>query len=80
MLYPSESSPQSFQWAALMTAKPTAAEGILTDDHRQTNHHGVCDAYLIVTAKTIAAEDEDTPQGIGHIDSGVWEMTGLIHD
>ena len=41
-----------------MTAKPTAAEGILTDDHRQTNHHGVCDAYLIVTAKTIAAEDE----------------------
>ena len=22
----------------------------------------------------------DTPQGIGHIDSGVWEMTGLIHD
>ena len=58
MIYPSESSPQSFQWAALMTAKPTAAEGILTDDHRQTNHHGVCDAYLIVTAKTIAAEDE----------------------
>jgi hypothetical protein len=22
----------------------------------------------------------DTPQGIAHIDSGVWEMTGLIHD
>ena len=72
MLYPSESSPQSFQWAALMTAKPTAAEGILTDDHRQTNHHGVCDAYLIVTAKTIAAED-------GTADNGLEQIVGKTH-
>ena len=72
MLYPSESSPQSFQWAALMTAKPTAAEGILTDDHRQTNHHGVCDAYLIVTAETIAAEDETA-------DDGLQQVVGKTH-
>ena len=50
-----------------MTAKPVAAEGILGDDHRQTDHHGVCDAYLIVTAKTIAAEDGTADNGLQQV-------------
>ena len=67
MLYPSESSPQSFQWAALMAAKPIAAEGILGNHHHQADKYGVSNAHFIIAPQSIATEDKTANDGLQQI-------------
>ena len=50
-----------------MTAEPIPAEGILGQDHAQTDEHGIGDAYLIITTQTISAEDETADDGLQQI-------------
>ena len=65
--YPSESSPHALQRATLMTAEPIPAEGILCQDHAQTDKHCIGDTYLIVTAQTVATEDETADDGLQQV-------------
>ena len=50
-----------------MTAEPISAEGILGQDHAQTDEYSVGDTYLIITAQTVSAEDETADDGLQQV-------------
>ena len=55
-----------------MVAKPITGKEILTNDHSTSDHYGVGDAYMMITCKTIAAED-------GAADDRLEQIVGKTH-
>ena len=50
-----------------MVPEPVPAKEVLDDDHGQADEYGVGDAYKAVAAKSVAAEDEASDDGLQQV-------------